>query len=215
MCAQRLSECLAALASLDPLLSSWRRRGRSKAAAQAPVDMQIDALEKLLLEGRNRRDTDGTAMEELGFRVAIWNGQEPMIGLSASVGKYPGTPGLMNSFVLELPAPLGDAARLYDHDVAVSLMKAIAASWEPDWATWTSGSLRSAQDAPPRTPVVGWLTFLSRGRLKADSAADVGAEQLAAGWLVSVGDEISVADVDSVLELRRTLDAAGAMGPTP
>lgn len=214
-CARRLSDCLAALAKLDPLLSSWRHRGRSKAAAQAPVEMHIDALERLLLDGRNRRDTDRSVIEELGFRVGIWNGREPMIGLSASVGKDTGAPGLMNSFLLELPAPSGDAARLYDHPVALSIVEAIAASWEPDWATWASNSLRHAQDAPARTPVVGWMTFLSWGRLNSDFVTDVGAVSLLDGWLVPIGNDVSVVDVDAVLELRRVLHAAGALEPTP
>ena len=72
---------------------------------------------------------------------------------------------------------------------------------------------RASRTAAPRE-ASGTLAWLHSRRDK-DGQPMISAEQLAAGWLVSVGDEISVADVDSVLELRRTLDAAGAMGPTP
>jgi hypothetical protein len=214
-CARRLSGCLTALTEVDPLLGSWRGLGRSRTTSQTLVGTDAGSLEQLLLKGRNRRDADRSVIEELGFQVGMWNGQETEISLSASVGGYAGTPGLSNAVVLKLPAPVGIARRLYGRQVAQRITEAIVESWEPNWATWASHPLQEVQDAPARTPVVGWLTYLSQARLAPDSAHTIGAEPLHGGWLVRAADDVDGVSGDVVLALRRSLQTAGALSPTP
>lgn len=213
--AERLAACLNSFAHVDTLLGSWRHLGRSKATARTPVVPDPQALEQLLMEGRNRRDDDRSVIEELGFRIGMWNGQKPAVGLSAGIGLHAASHALTNSFVLNLPGVVGDGASLYVSDVARRIIEAIVESWDPDWATWCTDSLREAQDAPARTPVVGWMTYLSDSRLTSQWAATLGAVPLHEGWLVPAGDNALSVNEETVVKLRRTLEAAGALTPMP
>jgi hypothetical protein len=214
-CAERLSSCLLALSEIDPLLGSWRHRGRSKSSAQRPVDLCSQELTELMKKGQNRRDTDGSVMERLGFTFGIWNGQEPGIGLRGSVGASHGIPGLMNRVIVDLPTIDSEVERLYHSEVALRILSAVVEAWEPDWATWTSHSLRDAQKGELRVPVIGWMTYLSGSRLNAVGAAKVGAGALNDGWLIRTTDDVSSIDVNKVLDTQRHLSKIGALMPTP
>src|SRR5580704_12438804 len=77
-CADRLELFFKTLADCDPALQSWYEQARSrKAALSKPAavgDRQY--LLKQLERGRNRRDTDRSVIEELGFLVGLWNGAD-------------------------------------------------------------------------------------------------------------------------------------------
>ncbi|WP_366059621.1 Imm52 family immunity protein [Pigmentiphaga sp.] len=77
-CVDRVERFFAGLAEIDPLLSHWCERGWShKDALARKVDASdVEKLEELLLEGRNRRDVGGEVIEELGFKLSLWNGAD-------------------------------------------------------------------------------------------------------------------------------------------
>jgi hypothetical protein len=94
------------LAHVDPLLASWRKRGRShrKALANAPIDLTADGLAPLLQV--NRTDFGRKPIPELGYRFGAWNGASAYgdeAGVSVSIGIHAANPRLVNSFVLSLP----------------------------------------------------------------------------------------------------------------
>lgn len=205
-CAGRLSRCMAGLAEADPALARWYRTARSRTAARTPVPADAAGLADLLARGRNRRDDTGEAIEELGFSVGMWNRSRPEVGLRASVGKTSG----VNAVVLRLPAP-AEGPQLYRGRTARAVMGAVAETWQPRWATWTTDPWREAQAADlPRGPVVGWLTYLG-GVDASDIPVEVAAERLADGVLVASAPDHADVIVPQVLGVRQHLVDAGAL----
>lgn len=109
-------------------------------------------MRQLLDQGVNRRDVGSDVIEELGFSVGLWNRARPAVGLSVTAGAYPSFAGVLNSVVLDFPPPEAEAMLLYDPRPAGAILEAVVESWEPDWATWTTHALRSAQGAAPCEP---------------------------------------------------------------
>lgn len=162
-CADRLERFMHRLATVDPLLARWYHTGYSEASVRRPFDACRPDLVAALLAGRNRRDSDRSVIEELGFSVGLWNGApDASIGLRVSCGKS--EPRLPNTVILELPKPLSVSATLSEDSTALSLVEAMVEAWEPDWATVTSDDLRDAQGPRRGGVVVGWMTYLSADR---------------------------------------------------
>jgi hypothetical protein len=211
-CGERLARCISALGSVDPVLGSWFRRGASKAAAKTPVGLDAAELGERLAQGRNRRDFGGEVIEELGFSVGLWNRARPAVGLSATVGAYTSTPGVLNSFVLELPEPDDVSARIYQPEAAAAIFAAVVESWAPAWATWTTHSLRNAQNPSPGEPVVGWLTYLGEGRVS-DVALPLDIQPFGNGALLRTSAHLVDVDESSVRSIRDQLRRASALRP--
>jgi hypothetical protein len=106
-----VSSALVKVASIDPLLESWRERGRTakQALEQPTIEMSAAAIEALLQV--SRRDLGGDEIPELGFPMGAWNGAaeyEDQAGVSVTIGLHAATPGLRNSCVFNLPASWED-----------------------------------------------------------------------------------------------------------
>lgn len=211
-CGERLARCIAALANIDPALGAWFERGASKASAKTPVELAAPALGELLAKGRNRRDFGGEAIEQLGFSVGLWNRARPVVGLSGTVGAHPTVPGILNSFVLELPALDEESAGLYVPGAAVTLIQAVVEAWDPDWATWTTHGLRNSQESAPREPVIGWLTYLRNVGVE---AMPVASESLGDGVLICAGRDFAAVDEAAVGAVRQHLQRASALNSIP
>lgn len=210
-CGERLAGCVARLGEIDEALARWFRRASSKAAAKTPVNLDPESLGRLLAQGRNRRDLDKEVIEELGFSVGLWNRAKPVVGLSATVGAHPSFPGVLNSLVLDFPPPESEALRLYEPSVAEAIFDAVIEAWEPAWATWTSHSLRGAQDSEAREPVVGWMTYMA-APVRAD-VPDVTSRSLLGGRAFRIGNDVTDAGEPTVLEVRHRLKEAAALRP--
>jgi hypothetical protein len=212
-CSERLQHCLTSLGQIDPALSSWFRRGASKAAAKTPIELDLESLNELLIGGRSRRDFGGEVIEELGFSVGLWNRAKPVIGLSTTVGAHPSFPGVLNSFVLNFPPPETDALRLYEPGVAQAILEAVVEAWEPAWATWSSPSLRAAQGAGPREPVLGWMTYFDAPAT--DALPDLASRPLLQGRVIQIGAGAAAVNELDVLSLRQQLGNAAVLHPIP
>src|SRR5687768_756609 len=74
-CAERAVALLQWLSRCDEAFGRWFQGGRSrKEALQREVRPDPAVLRPLLERGRNRRDDDRSVIEELGFRMGLWNG---------------------------------------------------------------------------------------------------------------------------------------------
>lgn len=109
--ARVVSSALVKVASVDPLLATWRGLGRTpkQALEQPTIDTSAAAIEALLEVAR--RDSGGGEMPELGFSMGAWNGAaeyEDQAGVSVTIGLHAASPGLRNSFVFNLPASWQD-----------------------------------------------------------------------------------------------------------
>lgn len=212
-CGERLADCILRLGEIDKVLGSWFRRGASKAAAKVPVVPDGKSLCQLLAKGVNRRDVDSEVVEELGFSVGLWNRASPTVGLSGTVGAYPSFQGVLNSFVLDFPPPEADALRLYEPSVAEAIFDAIIEIWEPEWATWTAPSLRNIQNAAPREPVIGWLTYLDTPDVADLPGATTRA--LLSGTVIKTQQDVNGVDEAVVLDTRARLAKNEALRPIP
>lgn len=209
-CADRLSRCLVGLASDSELLDAWfpKANRRSKATG-APVSVDSSALAALFRSGQNRRDADGSPIAELGLSVALWNGDfKRAVGLSVKCGAW--SPVVPNSFVLSLPAADDGGSELYQPETARTMMRAVIASWEPEWATWTSHALREVQQPEPGAPVLGWATYLSSGRAVAEVGLPQGVEvePIGAGVLLTVGRSPAEVPTSLLLATRELVGAS-------
>lgn len=158
-CADRLATCLKELASVSDVFSSWFEKGRSRRDALThPI--QQDGILALVKSGSNKRDSDKSAIEDLGFRVGLWNGasEEHSVSLSVTCGSYSQVAGLGNSVVLNFPENLGTLTK---REQASEVLASIARAWEPQWAGIISRASRNARPFTPGAPFVDWMIYLS------------------------------------------------------
>lgn len=145
-CAERAHAFLDALAGISELFGGWRPLGRSRERALRAKPLLIDSLDelsKLFVLGSNRKDIGGEVIDDLGFRLSVWNGGKEMLAASLTMkcGLYSTVPGLSNAVVLNLPQQFDIASE----DKVRDLLQAFTEAWEPDWAIVTSQSARDRQ----------------------------------------------------------------------
>lgn len=188
-CAGRLTLCLSQLGVAHPALATWFRKGKSKSVASGtPVATSVNALEAMLVGGRNRTDVDGQVISELGFSVSLWNKNPVPVSFSTTCGASPATSSVKNYFTLELPEPVGPATELYDSVVAKSIFCSVVEVWNPQWATFANYSMRAAQEGNPGRPVGGWMTYVSEVRKPAVAEVPgLSVEEFSGGTLLTAG----------------------------
>ena len=188
-CAQCLADCLDRLAKTHVLLSTWYRKGRSKAAAsRQQVDVSPAALESLLDSGRSRTDVGGEVITELGFSASLWNKNADDVSFSILCGATPGTSSIKNNFLLKLPTPSEVSAEVYDPAIAHRILMSVVEVWQPQWATFTSHALREQQNAEANRPVAGWQTFVATST-KPGVPSGVHVEDVSNGILLTAGPD--------------------------
>ena len=161
-CTDRLYRMFSGLCSCDETLATWYAKGRSRTQAlQNRVHVgNRDDLLRLLDRGRNRRDTDKSVIEELGFDIALWNGAAAgrEADVSLCCGLYTPNPNLGNCVALSLPEDLGKLRR---SERTADVLAAVVAAWEPDWAGVMSNEAMNARQFDARVPFVDWMLYLS------------------------------------------------------
>lgn len=182
-CAERLATCLKELATASDAFPSWYKKGKSRSdALKRPV--QPDDLLMLVESGSNKRDNDKSVIEDLGFRVGVWNGasEERSASLSITCGLFAQNANLRNSVVLDFPEVLGDLGR---KEGALQALVAVVRAWEPDWAGVVSRASRSTRPFTPGSPFVDWMIYLN--------CLDIGPSQLpSSASVVKLGDQGSI-----------------------
>ncbi|MFQ6200304.1 Imm52 family immunity protein [Streptomyces sp. NPDC000405] len=158
----------------------------------------------MLTGGRNRVDTDGRVISELGFRVSLWNKNPVAVSFSTTCGASPATSSVKNYFAMELPEPVGAAAELYDSGIAKSVFCSVVEAWDPQWATFASYSMRAAQERNPGGPIAGWMTYVSGARKSvAAEFPGLSVEDFSGGTLLVAGPNplhVSDSHLSSVVE---------------
>jgi len=162
MCAERLASCLNDLAAVSKVFAAWYEKGKSRRnALRRTVEPTQDALVDVLNAERNRRDLSKAVIDELGFRVGLWNGasEEQAASLSISCGMYAQNEYLWNAVVLNFPERLGDLGK---KEPALKALLAIVRAWEPEWAGVMSHSSIETRLFTPGSPFVDWMIYLRR-----------------------------------------------------
>jgi len=160
VCARRLAGLLHCLAHCDDVFTSWFSDGISRQAAPTEVKPHDEsALEALLHQGRNRREDNRSVIEELGFTVGLWNGQDDS-GSSSIImqcGSY--SEWVSNSVVLRLPRQGLPRERIVQVNVLTQILQCIVTAWQPDAASVASSDYVSLVH-DTWGPMVGWITFI-------------------------------------------------------
>jgi hypothetical protein len=164
-CVDRLSMFLTELKKCDPSLAIWHERGRSRKEALAKnVEIEdVNDLIRLLEKGRSKRDVGASVIQELGFRVGLWNNFSETcdIGLNITCGLYWDSPNqtasLSNYVILELPEDLGAFEQA---QYTSCVLTAVAKAWEPAWAGVMSRQAMSARGFNAKHPFVDWMVYV-------------------------------------------------------
>lgn len=197
-CANRASHCLQKLAECDVAFSRWFLKGRSREEAlKRPFQPTFEACRELLDRGRHYRDIPRTLIEEMGFMIALWNGEDgsSAVNIRFQAGAYPAVAALpaVNECMIELPIGGPVADRLLREERLRSVLIAVVESWNPDWARVSTYQMRQAIYPQPYQGIqIGWLTYLS------DRYEPI--PQLPAGYRMvpidSFGTLVEISDID-------------------
>lgn len=185
-CAERLATCLRELAAASDVFASWYEKGKSRRdATKRPVEpSQHSDILGVLEAGSSKRDIDKSVIEDLGFRVGLWNGasEEHSVSLNVTCGLFAQNANLRNSVVLDFPEILGE---LGEKDRALQALLAVVRGWEPEWAGIISRASRTTRPFTPGSPFVDWMIYLNR--------LDIDLSQLpASASVVKVDDQGSI-----------------------
>jgi hypothetical protein len=166
-CAARLQAYLAALAGLGAPFEQWYLKGANRRTAEAAAGvaaMDRSGLTALLESRRNRDDVSGQPIEDLGFRLALWNRlpDETAIGINITCGLYETRGRLSNAVVMTLPPP-STLLPCDSDDLLSQLLLAHVRSWEPDWVAAFAVSSESTQRGRAGGPFLDRMLWLKEG----------------------------------------------------
>jgi Immunity protein 52 len=210
-CARRWLTFFLSLEALD--VDELRGWGIPKGSPRDVPDLpqELSALTAEVADGQSPDD-------ELGFTLGAWNRRqrEQSVSFTSSCGGS--SDAVLNNAFLGLQAATGADVRKWAR-LANDLLTALAEAWQPDWGYFVSDSLRDQQEREdPRSPVAGYVTYLSPGR-RAALPRDVRARVSTTpdgGVLISlVEPDGSLPKPQDVLRLAKTLTKSGAFAPTP
>jgi hypothetical protein len=154
--AERLASALQSLATCDMRLANWFAKGRRKKAASAEaIEINSDALSSVLKT--NNRDSDGTAIAELGFNLGLWNGDDSFpCSFNATCGGY--SEFVKNSAVLQLPSD-GNVLTSLSKDSLREILLGIVSAFDPDIAVLTSNEYLDQAGGGAPWEVGGWMVY--------------------------------------------------------
>ncbi|HZI05717.1 MAG TPA: immunity 52 family protein [Archangium sp.] len=165
-CAQRAEAFFGLLASCDPSLAHWFKKGRSlKKALQHRFEINAASLAKLFnqqAQKEGRFPTDG-------FSLSGWNGQTQEAASSLSLRCGDASVWVPNSCVFEPPAQGSAEERVLQTPVLARILRAMAVAFEPEWGIATSQQHRAlvtpkSAKAGTAGTFVGWLMYFSHRR---------------------------------------------------
>jgi len=211
-CADRLLACLSALAEIDQSLSTWYKKGSSRAAAsrEAVDSSSREALAELLVAGQNRRDVGGAVIRELGFNAALWNRADEPASFRVTCGSYIDNPAIKNVFLLQLPEFSGHLESLGSRSSAIATVKAFVDAWKPDWVTWASRDWRAVQSVSADCPVYGLATYVAGKSAAGFTFSEVSVEQYGDGSLLAFNGERDDVTSEAVAALQEAFQAHSA-----
>ncbi|MFC3650355.1 Imm52 family immunity protein [Dyella humi] len=165
-CAARLERYLSALRSF-PVLADWYLQGGSvrQASGKTPITQFGDGiLTELLRAGRNKYDTKPGVIENLGYRVGLWNrrGETESASLLIGCGMYSTNPRLSNAVVLALPSNLETLST--DTQSAIKRLLCVhVEAWNPDWSAVFASQCDAIKNRKGNGPFLDKMLWLKSG----------------------------------------------------
>jgi hypothetical protein len=209
------------LAKCDDALSHWFR------GPKRHFDPTVTACRSLLHEKRNYSDVPRKPIEDLGYKMFLWNGLDGDSDANVffNCGAYPAVPAMPNPNSCEVWFPFGGpfGERLLRDQKLSELMGEIVHSWDPDWARVSTRDMdRAVHGAEHRTVSVGRLTYFSDryGAIPALPNVYQVTRLGDRGSLISIPniDQVTVANPEHITLIRRLseiLKSFGLLSPTP
>src|SRR5215510_1722995 len=75
-CAARASDFFQGIKTLDVDFEKWFHRGENRREALArPAEVDYESMRRVLSHGRHKRHDDGSGIDDLGYRLGLWNGK--------------------------------------------------------------------------------------------------------------------------------------------
>jgi hypothetical protein len=149
-CAQRVVDFFERIRE-NSALAEWFPKGRSAKTTKSPVPSNAKGILPFLKT--NNRDTNGSAIAELGFSLNLWNGSSS--SLSITCGAF--SPAIRNSVVVSLP-PLAEI-KSGDLENMRLVFEATIDVWDPDQAVVTSSQLMSQKGGGMPWQTKGWFNY--------------------------------------------------------
>ncbi len=222
-CARRLQNLLRQVALLDPLFGRWFKSAKSlKQSLTRPLELDLPSIQQYL-QRNLMRDDRRQPMEDLGFSISLWNGEQGGNDafLSLSCGGY--WEQVSNSCVLNAPFEGPGSERVLTAAFQTQALRALATAWDPDWGMSTSYALLDVMEKKghKRDWDVGWVTYVSRrqGRVpplpapvRIEPVEELGTLVILTPELFSASNPEHVALAERVHEL---LDRAGLLTLKP
>jgi len=154
--AERIKSALKALANVDKRFSEWYLKGRTRnSSSDRAITADMHSVAALLRT--NNRDDDGSAIEELGFSVGLWNGDDFFpCSFSATCGAYSNY--FKNSVVLEFPTDCDVLSELSEGAIRNALI-GIVNAFDPEVAVLTSNDFIDRFGGGAPWDAGGWLLY--------------------------------------------------------
>ena len=148
--AGRISSFLIAMDMETAGLHPWYPTADSRRAAResAVPSLSVATIAENLM--RNQRDSDGQAINSLGWGITLWDGRDNLF--SATLGIY--APGVTNSAILDF-GPGRKGPEVAEQEV---LLRAMIDAFDPDYAVATSNETLDSVDAELPWQA-GWLMY--------------------------------------------------------
>ncbi len=155
-CAICVARTLDSLASLHPLLAHWWPTGTKY--SEEVCSTAIPQLEGLVRRGVNRRDSDQSVIEDLGFSVSLWNRHKSSdkmvtIRFQCSATFRPSS-GAANLIVIKLPNEISDK------QILLAILRELDSIWEPRFGVVCASEAIHRRETVDPSPLVGWMTLL-------------------------------------------------------
>lgn len=151
-CAGRILEALKMLSQVHKELSKWYLKGRSKKTASKKVGTSPEEVEAIL--GTNNRDSDGSAISELGFSAGMWNASDKFpCSFNVTCGGH--SHFVKNSVVLQLP----EGSDVLSGKEIRKILEGMIAIFDPENALVTSHQFIDHVGGGSPWEAGGWLVY--------------------------------------------------------
>jgi hypothetical protein len=146
--AKRIGRFLDAMSTANgSLFEQWFLKGRSKASANAVLSTDVSTLAAALES--NRRDVGGEEIAELGFNLAIWNGES---------GSFEATVGAFSPHVSNSAVSIADGAPSLTRSDWKRVLEAAIEAFDPEHAIVTTHENWKQSESCPS--LGSWLAYL-------------------------------------------------------
>jgi Immunity protein 52 len=161
-CAQRAEAFFNLLASCDPSLAHWFKKGRTlKEALRHRFESNAASLAKVFNQQAQQEGRFATD----GFSLSGWNGETREAASRLALLCGDASVWVPNSCVFEPPDQGPAQERVLQAPVLARILRAMAVAWEPEWGVATSGKHRQMVSESGKVGTfVGWLTYFSHRR---------------------------------------------------